>query len=168
MYTHAQVQCICIHKYGWVYYHSAFVCMCLRVIHTNSCTHSTLARLVMFFIHAELHWCECKLLLQILYAQLHFENIQTCLFAVTVVLLCMHVRIDTHWCACVPLLWCFLFTHVLIHVCPCCDAFYWHMHVLIHTDLHVCPCCDAFYSRMHVLIHTDVCVCPCCNALFES
>jgi hypothetical protein len=106
MYTRAQVQCVRIHKYGWVYYHSAFVCMCLRVIHTNSRTHSTLALLVMFFIHAELHWCECKLLLQILYAQLHFENIQTCLFAVAVVLLCMHVRIDTHWCACVPLLRC--------------------------------------------------------------
>ncbi len=119
-----------IHKYGWVYYHSAFVCMCLRVIHTNSRTHSTLARLVMFLIHAELHWCECKLLLQILYAQLHFENIQTCLFAVAVVLLCMHVRIDTHWCACVPLLWCFLFMHVR----------------LIYTDVHVFPCCDALFE----------------------
>ncbi len=44
-----EVQCIRIHKYGWVYYHNAFVCMCLRVIHTASRTHSTLVQLVMFF-----------------------------------------------------------------------------------------------------------------------
>ena len=41
MYMHAQVRCARIHKYCWVYSHSAFVCMCLRVIHTNSRTHST-------------------------------------------------------------------------------------------------------------------------------
>jgi hypothetical protein len=128
MYTHAQVQCIRIHKYGWVYYHSAFVCMCLRVIHTNSRTHSTLALLVMFFIHAELHWCECKLLLQILYAQLHFENIQTCLFAVAVVLLCMHVRIDTHWCACVPLLQCSVWALAS-------ESMYMHMQVQMHAQI---------------------------------
>jgi hypothetical protein len=46
---HAQVPCIRTHKYGWVYYHNAFVCMCLRVIQTNSLTPSTLAQLVMFF-----------------------------------------------------------------------------------------------------------------------
>ena len=49
MYMHAQVQCIRIHKYSWFYYHNAFVCMCLRVINTDSRTYSTLAQLVMFF-----------------------------------------------------------------------------------------------------------------------
>ena len=49
MYMHAQVRCTRINKYSWVYSHSAFVCMCLRVIHTNSRTHSTLAQLVMLF-----------------------------------------------------------------------------------------------------------------------
>jgi hypothetical protein len=164
MYTHAQVQCIRIHKYGWVYYHSAFVCMCLRVIHTNSRTHSTLARLVMFFIHAELHWCECKLLLQILYAQLHFENIQTCLFAVAVVLLCMHVRIDTHWCACVPLLWCFLFTHACFdtHWCACVPLLWCFLFTRVRLDtvcaLAVMLCLSASeWVHVYAYASTDAC-----------
>jgi hypothetical protein len=125
MYTHAQStavwalarvidagQCIClhkydtcIHKYGWVYPHSAFVCMCLRVIHTDSRTPARWLSWWCFFMPAERHQCECRLVLYILNAQLHFDASVRCSNVSR-----MHA--------------CTFLIHTNLHVCPCCDAMF--------------------------------------------